>query len=94
MTRGGPAVDLVIQTANGVLTGRFAPREAVTILAGQAPQARAEAARLATTDSDGARRYAQLAATLRQALAGLPSDRHLHAIIEDLERLERALGER
>ncbi|HEX2118829.1 MAG TPA: hypothetical protein VHF91_06570, partial [Acidimicrobiales bacterium] len=39
MTAGHVAVDLVIQTASGILTGRFAPREAVTILASQVPRA-------------------------------------------------------
>ena len=35
------AVELVIQTASGVLTGRYGPKEAVTLLASQGPQARA-----------------------------------------------------
>src|SRR4051794_33945367 len=43
VSNGHFALDLVIQTASGVLTGRFHPREAVTLLATQAPQARAEA---------------------------------------------------
>ncbi len=92
MTAGHVAIDLVIQTASGVLTGRFAPREAVTILASQAPQARGEAARLATHDPDAARRYADVAATVRDALAGLPADRDLRAVLEDLERLEHVLA--
>lgn len=82
-------VALVIQTASGILTGRFAPREAVTLLATQAPQARAEAGRL---DPDTARRYAQMVASLRAALAGRPKEPDLRAVLDDLERLERALS--
>ena len=82
-------VALVIQTANGILTGRFAPREAVTLLATQGPQARAEAGRL---DPDAARRYAQVVASLRAELAGRPDEPDLRAVLDDLERLERALS--
>ena len=82
-------VALVIQTASGILTGRFAPREAVTLLATQAPQARAEAGRL---DPGTARRYAELVGSLRAELAGLPAEPDLHAVVDDLDRLERALS--
>ena len=82
-------VALVIQTASGILTGRFAPREAVTLLATQAPQARAEAARL---DPDTARRYAELVASLRAELTGRPPGPDLRAVLDDLDRLERALS--
>lgn len=82
-------VALVIQTASGILTGRFAPREAVTLLATQAPQARAEAARL---EPAAASRYAQLVASLRAELAARPPEPDLSAVLDDLDRLERALS--
>ena len=82
-------VALVIQTASGILTGRFAPREAVTLLATQAPQARAEAARL---DPATAQRYAELVASVRSDLASRPAGPDLHAVLDDLDRLERALS--
>ena len=82
-------VALVIQTASGILTGRFAPREAVTLLATQGPQARAEAARL---DPDAARRYADVVASLRAELGGRPAEPDLRAVLDDLDRLERALS--
>ena len=82
-------VALVIQTASGILTGRFAPREAVTLLATQAPQARAEAARL---KPETARAYAELVASLRGELAGLPPEPDLAAVLDDLDRLGRALS--
>jgi hypothetical protein len=82
-------VALVIQTASGILTGRFAPREAVTLLATQAPQARAEAARL---DPGAAARYAALIASVRAELAARPRQPDLDAVLDDLDRLERALS--
>lgn len=82
-------VALVIQTASGILTGRFAPREAVTLLATQAPQARAEAARL---DPATAARYAELVASVRAELAARPPERDLGAVLDDLDRLEQALS--
>ena len=84
-------VALVIQTASGILTGRFAPREAVTLLATQAPQARAEAGRL---DPETARRYAEVVTSVRDELAGRPVDHDLRAVLDDLDRLERALSAR
>ncbi|HEX2047043.1 MAG TPA: hypothetical protein VHF27_04715 [Acidimicrobiales bacterium] len=84
-------VALVIQTASGILTGRFAPREAVTLLATQGPQARAEAARL---DPIAATRYAELVASVRAELAARPRDADLDAVLDDLDRLERALSSR
>ena len=82
-------VALVIQTASGILTGRFAPREAVTLLATQAPQARAQAARL---DPATAARYAELLASVRAELAARPPEPDLGAVLDDLDRLGRALS--
>ena len=82
-------VALVIQTASGILTGRFAPREAVTLLATQAPQARAEAARL---DPATAARYAELVASVRAELGTRPPEPDLAAVLDDLDRLGRALS--
>jgi hypothetical protein len=84
-------VELVIQTASGILTGRFAPREALTILATQAPQARADARRLVIDDADRAGIYAGLVAAVRAELMARPEDRDLRGVVDDLERLERAL---
>jgi hypothetical protein len=85
------AVELVIQTASGILTGRFAPREALTILATQAPEARAEAPRLVERDPQRAGMYAGLLGSIRGELAARPDDRDLRGVLDDLERLERAL---
>lgn len=89
------AVELVIQTASGVLTGRFGPREAVTILASQAPQARAEAQLLIARDPQQSAIYAQLlgsvAAELAGRLEGHDEVRDLRAVLSELERLVRAL---
>jgi hypothetical protein len=82
-------IALVIQTASGILTGRFAPREAVTLLATQGPQARAEAARLGP---DAARRYGELLASVRAELAARPLEPDLSAVLDDLDRLGRALS--
>ena len=97
MSPAHAAVELVIQTASGVLTGRFAPREALTILATQASEARAEAPRLLARDPGRARMYAGLLASIRNELAARggdqPVDRDLRGVLDDLERVERALGE-
>ncbi len=54
------AVELVIQTASGVLTGRYGPKEAVTLLASQGPQARARAMVMAKREPEQAGNYAEL----------------------------------
>ncbi len=94
MTAGHVAVDLVIQTASGVLTGRFAPREAVTIMASQVPRACGEAAALATGDPDRAQAYVAVLDSMRAALVGgeRAGDRDLRAVVADLDRLEKALS--
>ena len=94
MTSGHAALDLVVQTASGILTGRFAPREAVTIIASQVPEARAEAVRLAERDPERAPVYAALLGSVRAALldeeaAGDPNRR---SVVADLEGLEQALS--
>ena len=95
MTAGHVAVDLVIQTATGVLTGRFGAREAITILASQTPQARAEAPPLLEREPDRAQAYAELlrsiAAELRAELPTAPEARDMRAVIEELERVVAAL---
>lgn len=94
MTAGHVAVDLVIQTASGILTGRFAPREAVTILASQVPRACGEAAVLATRQPERAQAYVAVLGSMRAALVGDQGtgDRDLRAVVADLERLEEALS--
>lgn len=93
--RDPSSIDFVIQTASGVLTGRFGPREAVTILAAQAPQARAEAAVLAERAPRRGERYAEL---LRSIAAELvkeePEGREawaVRAVVDELERVMAAL---
>ncbi len=89
------AIRLVIETASGVLTGRFGPREAVTILASQAPQARAEARHLAERDPARSGAYAELlrsiAAELASHVDSSTQARDLSAVVEDLERVAEAL---
>ncbi|MCA1690859.1 MAG: hypothetical protein LC733_01180 [Actinobacteria bacterium] len=89
------AVELVIQTASGVLTGRFGPREAVTILASQAPQARGEAQLLIGRDPQQSGAYAQLlgsiAAELAARVEGHDEARDMRAVLSELDRLVRAL---
>jgi len=68
MTADGLPVELVIQTSSGVLEGRFAPREAVTILATQGPQATAAARRLARSDPERAGAYAEVLGAIGREL--------------------------
>ncbi|MDQ4097290.1 MAG: hypothetical protein M3144_05405 [Actinomycetota bacterium] len=95
MHSGHRAVELVIETATGLLTGRFGPREAVTILASQGPQARAEARALAEREPDWSRTHAELLGAIRDALAANPDlaaqARDLRAVLEDLDRVVTAL---
>jgi hypothetical protein len=91
------AIDLVIQTASGVLTGRFGPREAVTILAAQAPQARAEATALAERAPHRGESYAELLRSIARELArrqdqeGTPEPWAVRAVVNELERVVAAL---
>lgn len=90
------AIELVIQTASGLLTGRFAPREALTILASQAPQARSEARVLAEREPRRSEGYAQLLTSIGAELAttfeatAQPVD--LRAVVVELERVVRELA--
>lgn len=93
---GHRAVELVIQTATGLLTGRFGAREAVTILASQVPQARAEARLLVGQDPTWARTHAELLTAIRTELATklevTLEPRDLRAVLADLDRLVGALA--
>lgn len=89
------AVELVIQTASGVLTGRFGPREAVTILASQVPHARSRAAVLSERDPRWSAAHAELlgsiSAELSSRLEGSPQSRDLRAVLSELDRVAQAL---
>ncbi len=90
------AVELVIETATGVLTGRFGPREAVTLLASQIPQARAGAGVLRERDPGRAADYAELLGSIRVELAarveGAAQARDLRAVVADLDRVIQTLA--
>jgi ethanolamine ammonia-lyase small subunit len=89
------AVELVIHTASGVLTGRFGPREAVTILATQAPHARARAVLLSDRDPEWSATHAELLgsiiAALSERLETTPQRSDLKAVLSELDRVVRAL---
>jgi ethanolamine ammonia-lyase small subunit len=89
------AVELVIHTASGVLTGRFGPREAVTILASQAPHARSRAVVLSERDPRWSATHAELLgsiiADLSGKLASTPQPRDLQAVVSELHRVVQAL---
>ncbi len=86
-----------MQTATSLLAHRLAPREAVTILATQSPQAVGAAPALARADPDRARTYAALLTSLAGDLGAErercddPTD--MRAVVEDLDRVAAALGE-
>lgn len=96
VSNGHLALDLVIQTASGVLTGRFGSREAVTLLASQAPQARAEASLVAERDPERAEAYAELISSIRSELeakaAAGGEARDSRAVARELHRVVEALG--
>lgn len=95
MTSPRLAAELVVQTATALLVGGLAPREAVTILATQAPQARAHAGSLARDDAERAQTYAGLLRSLAQDLGSQldasDDQRDLRAVIVELERVAEAL---
>jgi hypothetical protein len=97
MTQAGLAVELVIETTCGVLEGRFAPREAVTLLATQTPQAVSAARRLGRSDPDKAGSYASvLRAIGRELRDRAEQDEHpraLRSVLEDLVAILDALRE-
>ncbi|MGH9281150.1 MAG: hypothetical protein ACRD12_24075 [Acidimicrobiales bacterium] len=90
------AAELVVQTATALLVGGLAPREAVTILATQAPQARATAGALVEEDAGRAGTYSELLRSLANDLGGQveasddPKD--LRAAIAELQRVAEALS--
>ncbi len=89
------AVELVIQTTSGVLTGRYGPKEAVTLLASQGPQARARAMVMAVREPEQAGNYAELLRAIVAELAARDvageDARDLRAVIDDVERVVQAL---
>jgi hypothetical protein len=89
-------VELVIQTATGVLTGRFGPREAVTILASQVPHARARAEILSEREPGWSATHAELlrsiSAELSLKLESSPQARDLQAVLSELDRVAQALA--
>lgn len=97
MIPGRVAVELVVQTATSLVAHRLAPREAVTILASQSPQAMGAAPALAGADPERARTYAalltSLAGDLGAQLAACDDPADLRAVVEDLGRVAAALAE-
>ncbi len=95
MTQAALAVELVIQTSSGVLEGRFAPREAVTLLATQTPQATSAARRLARSEPERAAAYAGVLRAIGRELRDRASHAEhpgaLRAILEDLVGILDAL---
>jgi hypothetical protein len=89
------AVELVIQTASSVLTGRYGPKEAVTLLASQGPQARARAMVMAKREPEQAASYAELLRSIVAELAArevVGEDvRDLRAVVDDVERVVKTL---
>ena len=89
------AVELVIQTASGVLTGRFGPREAVTILASQVPHARSRAVVLSQRDPGWSATHAELLVAISAELSSrLPSSSQssdLRAVMSEIDRVVQAL---
>ena len=88
-------VELVIQTASGVLTGRFGPREAVTILASQVPHARSRAVVLSEREPGWSANHAEqlrsIGAELSRRFEGGPQSPDLRAVLSDLDRVAKAL---
>jgi hypothetical protein len=95
MTQAGLPVELLIQTTSGILEGRFAPREAVTILATQTPLATVAARRLARVDPERANSYAGvLRAIGREVRSRADQAEHpgaLRAVMQDLVAVLEAL---
>lgn len=91
------AAEHVVQTATALLVGGLAPREAVTILASQVPQARACAGDLIRDDAERAATYGELlrslASDLGAQLDASDDPRDLRAAITELERVAEALGQ-
>ncbi len=90
------AVEFVIETASGVLTGRFGPREAVTILASQVPQARTAGHLLAERDRARSEAYEELLRSIGDELAarveGSTQARDLREVVAEVDRVVQALA--
>jgi hypothetical protein len=95
VTQENAVVELVIQTASVLLEGRLAPQEAVTILATQAPQAKAASRRLRRTDPERAAVYAELlrsiASALRDRAVSAERPRAIRAVEDDLDAIADGL---
>jgi hypothetical protein len=95
VTRESAVVALVIQTASVLLEGRLAPQEAVTILATQAPQAKAASRRLGRTEPERAAIYAELlrsiASELRERALTTEQPGSIRAVEDDLEAIADGL---
>ncbi len=88
----GPVED-VITTAIALVTGRLAPREAVTILATLAPTAVRAAPALLERRADQAVSRAAVLVTLAAEVGGADDDeRQRRRVIGDLMMVARALG--
>ena len=89
------AVEQVIRTASKLLRGEFTAREAVTILAALTRDAVPTALQVRATDPDRADTYRELILVIGRELRGRadegPDARYLHAVIEDLAEVLRAL---
>jgi hypothetical protein len=88
-------LDQVIQTAMKVTEGQLTAREGITILATLTPQAVAAARELRETERDRAVAYRELILAigreLRRHQPRSDEPRHLDAVIDDLDRVQRAL---
>ena len=95
VARAAHSIELVIQTASGVLTGRFGPREAVTILASQVPRALGGAPVLAARSPQRAEAYGELLRSIEAELAvaveGEAQARQRREVAAELARVIRAL---
>ncbi len=89
---GGPVED-VIATAIALVTGRLAPREAVTILATLAPRAvRAAPKLMENRPDDASARVAVLVALTAEVAAGDDDIRQRRRVVDDLSSVATALG--
>jgi len=91
--RSGPVED-VITTAIALVTGRLAPREAVTILATLAPRAVRAAPEVSEhRPEDAAARVAVLVSLAAEVAAGDDDPRQRQRVVDDLSAVATALGD-
>ena len=89
----GPVED-VITTAVALVSGRLAPREAVTILASLAPTAvRAAPTVLARSPEVAASRAAVLTALAAEVATGDDDERQRQRVVDDLSTVAAALSD-